>query len=718
MDLLQNLNKEQKEAVTATEGHIRVIAGAGSGKTKTLSHRYAYLVNKLGISVSNILCVTFTNKAASEMRKRIRSMIGDIGNGYICTFHGMGVSILREDIHAINYPNGFVIMDTEDVECVLKKIYSDLNITSKNVTFKEAQKYIHCAKTTPNKNGVFQHIPHLMRTDNTQLKNEYADEKNILKKIYLGYLYEQKKNYALDYDDLITIPLYILMTDNEKRRKWQERMLYVMVDEFQDVSRLNYVLAIVLSDYHKNLFVVGDPNQTIYSWRGAKLEFLLNFDKQFPDAKTIKLYKNYRSTPMILGAANSLISKNTPTIPNELVSMQDNGALNIYGHFRNTKDEAGWIAKKIKELLENGVKYSAIAILYRAHFVSRSVEEALLKEKIPYVLYSGIEFYKRKEIKDILSYMRMVAFADDLSFRRVVNEPKRNIGKKRMSFLEEYAEKNNCSLYEALKTSLDDPLFKNTKAESFVNTIEKYKEVYKEMQLSDIFTGILNDSGYESMLRTIEDDDRLNNLSELKTSIYDFEMTSGEESLLEDYLQSISLYTNSDKDNRKDSVKLMTVHIAKGLEFPYVFVCGLNEQIFPSKNAKEFDELEEERRIAYVAITRAENALFLTDAEGVNYDGSFRYPSRFIFDIGREYLQYETELEESLIENTNKIIKHSENMIGNAKAMLKSGDKIIYEFFGKGEITNVTKNLYVVKFNDFKTERNLSFNAPLKKQND
>lgn len=650
------------------------------------------------------------------MKKRIRSMIGDMDGGYICTFHGMGVSILREDIHFINYPGSFVVMDTEDVECILKKIYADLNITTRAHTFKDVKKYIGIKKCSENEKGVFNHIPYLMEIDNRQLKENYINEKNIYEKIFLGYLYEQRKNFALDYDDLLTIPLYILSANEEKRKKWQGRMMYVMVDEFQDVGRLEYALANILSGYHKNLFVVGDPNQTIYSWRGADIKRIEDFHKTHIGTTTIKLYKNYRSTPEILNAANSLISKNTIVIPNEIVSMRKENVLSVYSHSKTTWEEAGWIVRQIKLLAEKGVKYSEIAILYRAHYVSRSIEEVFLKEKIPYILYSGTEFYKRKEIKDIISYMRMVAFVDDLSFRRVVNEPKRNIGKRRMSFLEEYADAHSCSLYNALKDNLEDSLFIKTGAGEFVNVIEKYRPVYKEMKLSDIFTGILNDSGYEAMLRTVEDDDRLDNLSELKTSIYDFETASGEECLLEDYLQSISLYTNSDMEGRKDAVKLMTIHIAKGLEFPYVFVCGLDEGIFPSKKAKTIEELEEERRLAYVAYTRAEDALFLTDAEGVNYDGSFRYPSRFIFNTDRAFLKYEVELEETLAENAKNNIKRTENLMDKGETGLKVGDKIKHKVFGDGKIIGVKESLYVIKFDKFSTERNLAFNAPIEKQ--
>lgn len=710
MNILENLNEEQKEAVVSTEGYVRVIAGAGSGKTKTLTHRYAYIVNELGISTANILCVTFTNKAANEMKMRIRNMIGDNDTGYVCTFHGFCVQLLREDIHIINYPRNFVVMDTEDTETILKNVYETCNIKSRVYTFDMAKKNIDKFKLT------MKHISYFMELDNSKLKAEYENENEIEKKVILGYIYEQKKNYALDYNDLITVALYILQGHEDIRKKWQQRLMYIMVDEYQDVSSLNVSLVEILSGYHKNLFIVGDPDQTIYSWRGANVGFILDFDKNHLNTKTIKLNRNYRSTPEILDAANSLIENNKNRIPNRTLATRPANILTVYHHSKTTIEEAEWIANNIKTLVAQGIKYSEIALLYRSHFVSRSIEEVFIKEKIPYVLYSGIEFYKRKEIKDILSYMRMVIYSDDLSFQRIINVPKRNIGKKRISFLNEYAEKNNCSLYNALKDNLEIDLFLSTEAKKFVTLIDTFRELHKEMKLSDIFTMILNDSGYEAMLRDVGEEERLNNLAELKNSIFEFEKSAGEENTLEEYLQSIALFTNTDKSYKKDAVKLMTIHIAKGLEFPYVFICGMNEGIFPNSHVRDIDQLEEERRLAYVGYTRAENALFLTESEGYNYDGSFRYPSRFIFNTAKKYMNYDVELEEKLIQNAQMYIEVNEKKLDNSVTKLDVGTKVEHRVFGTGEIIGIKEEIkaYTIKFDNSKTERNLSFDAPLK----
>lgn len=710
-DYLAALNERQLEAVTTTEGYVRIIAGAGTGKTKALTYRYVYLVNELGISTSNILCVTFTNKAAREMSKRIRQMIGDSDTAYICTFHGFCVKLLREDIHAINFPQNFVVMDGEDTEEILKTVYENAHIQSRTYTFDMARDHIAARKTH------MDHIPYLEELGNERLLADYESATAVEDKVFLGYLYEQKKVYGLDYDDLITIALHILQTDETKRVKWQERMMYVMVDEFQDVSGNQYELAEILSGYHRNLFIVGDPDQTIYTWRGAKIEYILNFDVEHEDTKTVFLDVNYRSTPEILAVSNSLIEKNKKRLPNRLVANGDSGAKPLYIHSRTTGDEAQWMTAEIQKLISTGNSYSDIAVLYRSHFVSRSIEEVFIRSKIPYTLYSGVEFYKRKEIKDVLAYLRMIVYSDDLSFRRVINEPKRNFGKKRMSLLKAYADSHRCSLYNALLDLLEEKSVKTTGATAFVDIIEGFKKTYKEKKLTDLVTEILEQTGYEVMLRQSGEQERLDNLAELKQSIDEFEKTSGEENTLEEYLQSIALYTNSDKEQDKETVKMMTIHTAKGLEFPYVFVCGVNEGIFPSKHVDTEDMLEEERRMAYVACTRAERGLYISDAEGLNYDDSFRYPSRFIFNIDRDAIDYVNELPQRLVDDTKSYIAANEARIYPSDTELKPGDRVRHKVFGEGVITDIRGDIgcYVIKFDKVATERNLKIGTGLER---
>jgi DNA helicase-2/ATP-dependent DNA helicase PcrA len=715
-DALEGLNDEQKQAVMTTEGYVRVIAGAGSGKTRALTNRYVYLVNDLGISTSNILCVTFTNKAANEMKKRIRSMIGDYDTGFVCTFHGFCVQVLKEDIHTMNYPTNFIVMDTEDTDTILKNVYMAAHVESRSYTFTMAKNMISTRKLRDR-----EHIPYILDMDSDALYDRYLNSAKMDDRIFYGYLYEQKKLYGLDFDDLMTFVFYILTNFEEKLEKWQQRLEYVMVDEFQDVSTLQYKLADLLSGYHRNLFIVGDPDQTIYSWRGAKVEFILDFDKDHEGTKTIVMDRNYRSTPNILNASNSLIRKNEKRMDKDLKAMKDANIPVIYNHAKTVSDEAHWIVKQIHSLQEIGADYKDITILYRSHFVSRSLEEAFIKDKIPYVLYSGVEFYKRKEIKDILCYLRMIVFEDDLSFLRIINEPKRNIGTKRIELLKEYADRKKCSLYQSLKDNLEHELIVKSKAREFVDMITRFQGTYKEMKISDLMMAVMNESGYEAMLRLSGEDERLDNLAELKQSMFDFERSSGEETFLEDYLQNVSLFSNIDQEERKSTVKLMTIHTAKGLEFPYVFVCGLNEGVFPSKHVNSIDTLEEERRLAYVAYTRAENALFLSDSEGVNFDGSFRYPSRFIFNTDKEYVNYLVELEDRLIDESIAYIRINENKIRPAKnGTYVIGDRIIHKVFGIGQIVDVNNALkcYSIKFDSMATNRSISFSIPLERSED
>lgn len=710
-DYLSTLNERQLDAVTTTEGYVRIIAGAGTGKTKALTHRYAYLVNELGISTSNILCVTFTNKAAMEMSKRIRQMIGDSDTGYICTFHGFCVKLLREDIHAINFPQNFVVMDDEDTEEILKTVYENAHIQSRTYTFDSARDHITAMKSQ------MLHIPYLAEIGNEKLLADYEKAEKVEDKVFLGYLYEQKKVYGLDYDDLITIALYILQTDETKRIKWQERMMYVMVDEFQDVSNSQYALAEILSGYHRNLFIVGDPDQTIYTWRGAQIEYILEFDEIHENTRTIFLDMNYRSTPEILAVSNSLIEKNKKRLPHRLEAYKESGRRPIYIHSRTTGDEAQWMTSEIQRLVSEGASYNEMAVLYRSHFVSRNIEESFIKAKIPYTLYSGVEFYKRKEIKDVLAYLRMIVYSDDLSFRRVINEPKRNFGKKRKALVKAYAESHRCSLYNGLLDILEDKTIKSTGVAAFVDTIEAFKKTYKEKSLSDLVTEVLDQTGYEAMLRQSGEQERLDNLAEFKQSVDEYEKTSGEENTLEEYLQSIALYTNNDREKDKETVSMMTVHTAKGLEFPYVFVCGMNEGIFPSKHVDTEERLEEERRMAYVAFTRAEKALYISDAEGLNYDESFRYPSRFIFNIDREAIDYVNELPQRLVDDTKSYIAANESRYMPLDTELKPGDRVRHKVFGEGTVTGIRGDIgcYVVKFDRVETERNLKIGVGLEK---
>lgn len=711
-DLLEQLTPAQREAVTTTEGFVRVIAGAGTGKTRALTHRFAFLVNELGILPGNILCVTFTNKSANEMRRRIHRLTGDNDTGYINTFHGFCVSVLQEDSFAVQYPKSFLVLDNSDIDAMLQIIYEERGLTLRSMTFSKARDMIEMRK-------LFQEPEYyrdLITMSLETIREKYVSATGTEDIIFYGYLYQEKKCFGLDYNDLIKFTLYIFEENEAIRLKWQQRLEYIMIDEFQDIDSLQYQLMEALCGYHRNLFVVGDPDQTIYTWRGANVKYLLEFDEKHPGTKTIMMLENFRSTPEILSVANSLIEKNENRIKKELRPTLPSGPPVLYHHAKNPEAEAIWMALQIQELHDSGIPYSSMAVLYRAHYLTRTVETVLIQEKIPYTIYSGVQFFGRAEIKDALSYLRMIAYKDDLSFLRIANRPKRNLGKRRMEFIQQEAERLQCSYYDALVRNLDQEIFRGTKAAGFVSLMESYAGNYEERPISEVLSAILHESGYEAMLRTEGSQERLDNLAELKQSVYEYETTCGEESTLEHYLSHVALFTNTDTADTGDRVRLMTVHSAKGLEFPHVFLCGMNEGIFPSRKVRTYPAMEEERRLAFVALTRAESGLYLSEAEGRTLDGSPRYPSRFLLDIDPSLLTCTHQQDQRLIAEAQEMIAHSSRYLAPAEeTLLSPGQRIRHGIFGLGTIveTDRTKNAYVVQFDDMPTSRNISFRAKL-----
>ena len=714
---LEGLNASQLEAVTSTEGFVRVSAGAGSGKTRALSRRFAFLVNEIGILPGNILCVTFTNKSANEMRQRIHMLTGDNDTGYINTFHGFCVSVLQEDSNAVQYPKSFLVLDNADIDAMLGTIYEERGLTLRDMTFGQARDMIEIRKIFKEPQYYLDMITMSLDT----LREKYLKSEDASDIIFYGYLYQEKKCFGLDYNDLIKFSLYIFQQRPDIRLKWQSRLEYIMIDEFQDIDDLQYELMSVLCAYHKNLFIVGDPDQTIYTWRGANVKYLLEFDKHFPGAKTVMMMENYRSTPQILDAANSLIGKNTIRIKKDLIPTLPGGFVPVCHHAKTTADEAQWMAEKIEDLhIQKEIPYRDITVLYRAHHVTRGVEEAFLKKKIPYTIYSGVQFFGRMEIKDALSYLRMIAYKDDLSFARVVNRPRRNMGERRMAFLREMAEAAKMSLYEALRRYIDNDIFKGTRARQFVDLIERFSSESAGRPVSEVLSAVLDESGYEMSLRTEGSQERLDNLAELKQSVYIYETSCGEETTLEDYLRHAALFSNSDADaGTDDKVRMMTVHTAKGLEFPYVFLCGMNEGIFPSRKTRTLEGMEEERRLAFVAVTRAQKGLYISEAQGRNFDGSPRYPSRFVLDIDPALISFVPDMDENLIKEARAQIRLSDRGLRPEKDddLLKEGDRIRHRIFGPGTITGVDtdRSAYIIRFDDMDTDRRITFRAKIEK---
>ncbi len=714
-EILEGLNRAQLTAVTSTEGFVRVIAGAGSGKTRALTHRFAYLVTELGVLPGNILCVTFTNKAANEMRQRIHQLTGDNDTGYISTFHGFCVNILQEDSHAIGYPKSFMVLDNSDIDEMLKIIYEERGLTLRDKTFASARDMFEMRKclTEP---GYFLDM---ITLPIDELHEKYLQATEVNDILFYGYLYQERKTFAVDYNDLIILSLYIFQEHPDIAEKWQKRLMYIQIDEFQDIDPLQYRLMEVLCAYHHNLFIVGDPDQTIYTWRGANVKYLLDFDQHHPGTQTIMMMENYRSTPQILRVANALIRKNRQRIEKELLPMLPDGVPVVCHLAEDSTKEAEWMVKNIETLHQMGVAYNEMTVMYRAHYVTRTIEEVLLRSKIPYTIYSGVQFFGRMEIKDALCYLRMIVYKDDLSFRRIANVPKRNLGVRRMKFLEEYTEQHGGTLYDALVKNLEHEIFRGTKAREFVALIEKYATSYAERTISEVLTSILHESGYEKLLRTEGAQDRLDNLAELKQAMFSFETSAGEETDLEAYLKSVAMLSNMDIADSHDRVKLMTIHTAKGLEFPYVFLCSMSEGIFPSKKVNTLEGMEEERRLAFVAVTRAEKGLYLSEAAGRNFDGSPRYPSRFILDIDRDLLHFTEAPKAGLLKEAESYIQLVDSHFRRSDdaAVFHIGDRVRHRAFGLGTIQEVDldQSAYTIRFDDLPTERRLSLRVKMEK---
>ncbi len=688
VDIFDKLNIKQREAVVATEGTVRVTAGAGSGKTRVLTHRYAYLVNVLGISPSNILCVTFTNKAANEMKKRIANMVnsGNV-NDFVCTIHGFCVKFLRKEIFRLGFPQNFSILDEEDTKDLAKQVMEEFNINTTQITVKQFLNGISLYKRNS------QEPSYIEKYMLPQSVNEGDDETE-------RYLQLQLKNFSLDFNDLILFTIHILEHYEDAKLYWQEKLNYIMVDEAQDFNGTNWNIINTLSAIYNNLFVVGDPDQAIYEWRGANPNLFIEFK---PDTDII-LDMNYRSTPNILDVANSVIKNNKKRIEKNLVTNKEKGNIVIHYHGKNDVDESEWIAKQILRIKESGFEFSDCAILYRASYLSRSIEQALLKKQIKYVVWGGIRFFERKEIKDALAYLKLVANKDELSLRRVVNVPSRRFGKVAMEKVLAISNKKNVSLYNALKMFAADS--DNEAIRSFVQLVDEADFAKKNYTISDLLDYLLNHSGYMEMLRTDSDEDRLENLEELLNSIKYYEQLNRDDDVsLETYLQDIALYTNADYKNEGQTAKLMTIHQAKGLEFPFVFICGLTEGIFPShRSVRERKEnaLEEERRLMYVAITRAKKGLFLTESEGYNaVTKCDKYPSRFIGEIADELISVEGDLPLELSEGTKMLVSRLEEEINpRPVTSLNAGDIVKHKVFGVGKVLyyNQDEDSYRIQF--------------------
>lgn len=693
---LSNLNKEQYRAVTHINGPMLVLAGAGSGKTKVLTNRIAYLIEN-GVSEDNILAITFTNKASKEMREREVKILGKLAYDIqISTFHSFGLKLLKENYGVLGYSKNFNILDSDDSLTVIKKIIKELNLNPKFYNAREIKSKISSAKNE------------LIDIDSFS-KMEY--DNNILL-IYKKYLNKLKVNNSVDFDDLLVLPIKLFREHKDILEYYQDKYKYVLIDEYQDTNEAQYMLSKLLCQEHRNIFVVGDNDQSIYAFRGANYKNILNFEKDYKNCEVILLEENYRSTKNILDAANSVIKHNKDRKDKNLKSNNGIGEKVKYVKVETDKDECSYVSSKINELHNSGVRYEDIAILYRTNAQSRILEEEMLKNGIPYRIVGSFYFYNRKEIKDLLCYLRLINNPlDDVSLLRVINTPKRGIGDKTIDALSEKANNENISLFDAISEG---------KELKFKNLILEMQELAQNLTLTQIVDMVLDKSGMKEEFgdKTLDGEIRLENLEEFKSITKNYEEEYGVLNL-EDFLAEISLVSDveeyKDEDNR---VSLMTIHSVKGLEFDNVFVTGMEEEIFPhynSINEGTRDAIEEERRLCYVAITRAKKNLWLLNAKKRMLFGNVQHnlPSRFMDEIDPDYLEVINN-RETLFNKVTKIV-NKEEMYKKSGDDYSVGDHVKHTEFGEGIIVKIDGIIAVIAFAHpygikkiMKTHKNLS----------
>ncbi|CQR24651.1 superfamily I DNA/RNA helicase [Streptococcus varani] len=641
--LLNGMNDRQAQAVRTTEGPLLIMAGAGSGKTRVLTHRIAYLIDEKMVNPWNILAITFTNKAAREMRERAMLLNPATQDSLIATFHSMCVRILRRDADHIGYNRNFTIVDPGEQRTLMKRILKNLNLDPKKWNERSILGTISNAK-----NDLIDDVAYEM-----QAGDLYTE---IVAKCYKLYQKELRQSEAMDFDDLIMMTLRLFDQNPDVLTYYQQRYQYIHVDEYQDTNHAQYQLVKLLASRFKNICVVGDADQSIYGWRGADMQNILDFEKDYPDAKVVLLEENYRSTKTILQAANDVIERNKNRRPKKLWTQNEDGANIIYYRANDEQDESVFVAGKIDELAREGRNYKDMAVLYRTNAQSRTIEEALLKSNIPYTIVGGTKFYSRKEIRDVISYLNVIANpADNISFERIVNEPKRGVGPGSLEKIRAFANLQEMSLLEAS----DNIMLSGVKGKAAQAVWELAQVLYRlrnsldDLTVTEMVEAVLAETGYLSALTlqaTLEANARIENIQEFLSVTKSFDEKEAEEEetgldRLSRFLNDLALVADTDDGDRESSeVTLMTLHAAKGLEFPVVFLIGMEENVFPLSRASEDEsELEEERRLAYVGITRAEKDLYLTNANSRLLYGRTNYnqPSRFIREISSDLLDYQ-----------------------------------------------------------------------------
>ena len=689
------LNDKQKEAVLADDGPVLILAGAGSGKTSVLTTKIAYLIEEKGVNPKNILAITFTNKAAREMKERIIKMVGSKAyDMQISTFHSFGLRIIKENYEKLGYEKNFTIIDSDDSLTLIKKIMKELNIDTTRCNPKFIKNNISSCKNE-------------MMTP-SRYKSLAVDEvSEITYKVYEKYQEALKRNNSLDFDDLLTMPVILFNKYKDVLDSYQELFKYVFIDEYQDTNEAQYTLSKMISAKYKNICVVGDEAQSIYSWRGANYKNILNFEKDYKDAKVILLEQNYRSTKMILNAANSVIKNNINKKDKNLWTLNEEGEKIKYIKANDEKDEASYVTKEIKELKNKGVNLDDIAVLYRTNAQSRTIEEGFLNSNIPYRIVGAFAFYSRKEIKDLLAYLKLIYNTkDDISLLRIINYPKRGIGSKTVDNLSMESVLNGTSIFDTIKSG---------KELEFKRQIEEMIDLSNNLSLTETIDMVLNKSGIKKELEsehTLEADIRLENLNEFKSISKTFEEESGIASL-EEFLNEVSLVSdvNEQKNDDTSKVTLMTIHAVKGLEFDYVFVIGMEENIFPHVNSSfEEEGLEEERRLCYVAITRAKKKLYLLNALRRTLFGktSVNMPSRFISEIDDEYID-KPSIKKEFVSKLDK------TKMFNLDNGLNVGDNVVHDSYGPGVVVMVDKSIATIAFKGIGIKKLMKNHKSIKK---
>lgn len=725
--LVKNMNSEQSEAVRTTEGPLLIMAGAGSGKTRVLTHRIAYLLDEKDVSPYNILAITFTNKAAKEMKARVEHLVGEEAQViWMSTFHSMCVRILRRDADRIGIERNFTIIDPTDQKSVIKDVLKSENIDSKRF---EPRMFI----------GAISNLKNELKTSEDAQKEANDFHSQMVATVYKGYQRQLSRNEALDFDDLIMTTINLFERVPETLEYYQNKFQYIHVDEYQDTNKAQYTLVKLLANKFKNLCVVGDSDQSIYGWRGADIQNILSFEEDYPEAKTIFLEQNYRSTKNILNAANEVIKHNSERKPKGLWTANSGGDKIQYYEAMTERDEAEYVVKEIMKHQRSGKKYSEMAILYRTNAQSRVLEETFMKSNIPYTMVGGQKFYDRKEIKDLLSYLRVIANSnDDISLQRIINVPKRGIGPSSVEKIQTYALQNNISMFDALAEVDFIGLSKKVTQEciSFYEMIQNLIKEQEFLEISEIVDEVLQKSGYRDMLdreQSIESRSRLENLDEFMSVPKDYEEnTPLEEQSLINFLTDLSLVADIDEADTQNGVTLMTMHSAKGLEFPIVFIMGMEESLFPHIRAiksEDDHEMEEERRICYVAITRAEELLYITNATTRMLFGRSQsnMPSRFLKEIPEDLLDSHTGQKRQTIYPKSQPKRGFSKRTTSTKKQVSSsdwkvGDKVMHKAWGEGMVSNVNEKNGSVELDIiFKSEgpkRLLAQFAPITKKED